>query len=258
MREWSETRLTRRRADQDITQLVHHHKQDAVLTLSPVVCRCGFQEHDVLHPRSRTRQRWQSCFERLQLPSTTRADIASPYRCIRICPQFSVSPVCRPRSASNERVRGLVLLCSCKYSALHERHHYHRHRPGHHHGHRHLKGRRPSLHVGGTHTASALSKEPSEDTLKECLKSMLTVQNRRPIFFGFDAIHKCPNSTGTPSPRENVLELIERLSELDCPYLSICITSRPEADIEAVLPPLASHTVSFMMRVDSRNTLSTI
>jgi hypothetical protein len=37
---------------------------------------------------------------------------------------------------------------------------------------------------------------------------MLTLQDQGPIYFIFDAIDECPNSTGTPSPRENVLELI--------------------------------------------------
>ena len=41
-----------------------------------------------------------------------------------------------------------------------------------------------------------------------------------------------------------MLELIEWLFELHYSHLSICITSRPEADIEAVLLPLASYTVS--------------
>jgi hypothetical protein len=88
------------------------------------------------------------------------------------------------------------------------------------------------------------SKEPSEDALRECLKSMLTLQDQGPIVFVFDAIDECPNSTGIPSPRENVLELIEWLSELQHSHLSICVTSRPETDIEAVLLPLASYTVS--------------
>jgi hypothetical protein len=88
------------------------------------------------------------------------------------------------------------------------------------------------------------SKEPSEDELRGGLKSMLTLEDQGPIFFVFDAIDECPNSTGTPSPRENVLELIEWLSELNCSHLSICATSRPEADIEATLLPLASYTIS--------------
>jgi len=88
------------------------------------------------------------------------------------------------------------------------------------------------------------SKEPSEDALKECLKSMLTLQDQGPIFIVLDAIDECPNSAGTPSPRENVLELIGWLSELHFPHLSICVTGRPEVDIEDALLPLASHTVS--------------
>jgi hypothetical protein len=88
------------------------------------------------------------------------------------------------------------------------------------------------------------STEPSKDSLKECLKSMLRLQDQGPIFVVLDAIDECPNSAGTPSPRENVLELIEWLSELHDSHLSICVASRPEADIEAVLQPLASHTVS--------------
>ena len=88
------------------------------------------------------------------------------------------------------------------------------------------------------------SKEPSEDALRECLKGMLTLEDQGPIFLVFDAIDECPNSTGTPSPRENVLELIEWLFGLHYSHLSICVTSRPESDIEAVLLPLASYTVS--------------
>jgi hypothetical protein len=59
-----------------------------------------------------------------------------------------------------------------------------------------------------------------------------------------DAIDECPNSAGTTSPRKNVLELVEWLLELRHSLLSISITSRPEADIKAVLLPLASRTVS--------------
>jgi hypothetical protein len=88
------------------------------------------------------------------------------------------------------------------------------------------------------------SAEPSKDALKECLRSMLTLEDQGPMFIILDAIDECPNSTGCPSPRENVLELIRWLSELHYPHLSICVTSRPEADIEDALLPLASHKVS--------------
>lgn len=88
------------------------------------------------------------------------------------------------------------------------------------------------------------SRQPSEYALRECLENILMLQNQGPIFIIIDAIDECPNNTDTPSPRENVLELVEWLSELQYSHVSICVTSRPEADIEAVLQPLASHTVS--------------
>jgi hypothetical protein len=93
-------------------------------------------------------------------------------------------------------------------------------------------------------THKAGSKEPSEDALKECLRSMLSLQDQGPIFIILDAVDECPNCAGTPSPREKVLKLVEWLSELQYPHLSICVTSRPEVDIEDILLPLASHTVS--------------
>ena len=86
--------------------------------------------------------------------------------------------------------------------------------------------------------------EPSKGALRECLKSMLMLEDQGPIVIVLDAIDECPTTTGTPSPRENVLGLVEWLSELDYSHLSICVTSRPEADIEDVLKPLASHMVS--------------
>ena len=76
---------------------------------------------------------------------------------------------------------------------------------------------------------------------------MLMLQDQGPIFIILDAVDECPNSAGTPSPRENVLELVKWLSEtseLQDSHVTICIASRPETDIEAVLQSLASHTVS--------------
>jgi len=59
-----------------------------------------------------------------------------------------------------------------------------------------------------------------------------------------DALDECPNSTGTPSPRENVLGLVKWLLSLGCSNLWVSVTSRPEPDIAAVLESLASHTIS--------------
>jgi hypothetical protein len=88
------------------------------------------------------------------------------------------------------------------------------------------------------------SRHPGEDELTRCLKNMINCSEQAPIYIIVDAIDESPNSYGTPSPRENVLILLEDLAGLDDPKLRICVTSRPEKDIEDVLRPLVSHSTS--------------
>ena len=85
---------------------------------------------------------------------------------------------------------------------------------------------------------------PTDEELKESFENMLAVPDQAPIYIVIDALDECPNSTGTPSPRENVLRLVEWLSELRYSNLWVSVTSRPEPDIAVVLEPLASHTIS--------------
>jgi hypothetical protein len=73
---------------------------------------------------------------------------------------------------------------------------------------------------------------------------MLTFSNQPPIYIILDALDECPNSYGIPSPREQVLTLIEGLMDLRLPHLHICVTSRPEFDIRPTLGRLALHCVS--------------
>ena len=87
------------------------------------------------------------------------------------------------------------------------------------------------------------ARQPSDDTLKECLKEMLTLPGQGPIFIILDALDECPDS-GIPSPRREVLRLVKELVDLDLKELHICATSRPEVDIRAVLEPLAFRSVS--------------
>jgi hypothetical protein len=87
-------------------------------------------------------------------------------------------------------------------------------------------------------------RQPSDDTLKESLKEMLRVPGQGPIFIIVDALDECPDSSGFPSPRYEVLQLVKELVDLRLPALHICATSRPEVDIRAVLEPLAFCSVS--------------
>jgi hypothetical protein len=78
------------------------------------------------------------------------------------------------------------------------------------------------------------TRKPTRSALSECLKDMLNLPRQGKIFLVIDAIDECPNFSGTPSAREEVLELIEELVELELPNVHLCVTTRPEIDIRAV------------------------
>ena len=88
------------------------------------------------------------------------------------------------------------------------------------------------------------TRQPSDNTLKECLKDMLRLSGQCPIFIVLDALDECPDSSGLPPPRSEVLQLVKELVDLHLRQLYICATSRPEVDIRAVLEPLAFRSVS--------------
>ena len=73
---------------------------------------------------------------------------------------------------------------------------------------------------------------------------MLGLPGQGPIFIVLDALDECPDSSGIPSPRNEVLQLVKELVNLDLQGLHICATSRPEVDIRAILESLASRSVS--------------
>ena len=93
-----------------------------------------------------------------------------------------------------------------------------------------------STHGRGSHHAS-------DGELEKCLEDMLKLPGQPPIYIVVDGLDECPKSSGMPSPRENVLMLVEKLVGLALPNLRICVTSRPEADIEAALRPLTPRSV---------------
>ena len=86
--------------------------------------------------------------------------------------------------------------------------------------------------------------KPDLDALKSCLTDMLSLPGQSPIYIIIDGVDECPNSSGTPSAREEVLELIEELVVLKLPNLHLCVASRPEIDIRQVLEPLTSLQIS--------------
>jgi hypothetical protein len=87
-------------------------------------------------------------------------------------------------------------------------------------------------------------KYASDSELVQCLKSMLSLPKQSTAYIVIDALDECSTSTGLPTSRDNVLELVGELVQLQAPNLRICVTSRPEADIKPVIGPLAFRSVS--------------
>ena len=99
-------------------------------------------------------------------------------------------------------------------------------------------------HLYSTHKAS--KEQPGEDVLVQCLKDMLMASSvsQLPTYIILDALDECPNTSGIPTPRRQVLGLVKDLVDLSLPNLRICITSRLEVDIRTALEPLASGHLS--------------
>ena len=94
-----------------------------------------------------------------------------------------------------------------------------------------------SAHDDGKH-------QPSDSILTKCLQDMLSLPDQRPIYLIMDALDESPITSGIPSAREKVLQLLKKLVDLGLPNLHICVTSRPEIDIRNAIEPLTSLRVS--------------
>ena len=88
------------------------------------------------------------------------------------------------------------------------------------------------------------SQQPDNHALTECLKAMLKLPMQPMMYIIMDALDECPNTSGFPTAREEVLNLLKELTGLNISNLRICITSRPEIDIRTVLEALTPVQVS--------------
>jgi hypothetical protein len=73
---------------------------------------------------------------------------------------------------------------------------------------------------------------------------LLKYPGPRPVYLVIDALDECPSTSSLSSPREKLLSFLEDLVEAKLPNLRLCVTSRPEVDIEAIIKPLAFRSVS--------------
>ena len=88
------------------------------------------------------------------------------------------------------------------------------------------------------------SQHASDNELLGCLKDMLKLPGQATVYIIIDALDECPKTTGSPHPREKVLNVVKELVDLKISNLRICATSRREADIITVLGHLAFRSVS--------------
>ena len=88
------------------------------------------------------------------------------------------------------------------------------------------------------------AQNPSNDELLRCLKDLLDLPGQAPVCLIIDALDECPDTSAIPSPREQVLTLLEHLVESRLRNLRLCVTSRPETDIKVVLEPLTFRSIS--------------
>ena len=84
------------------------------------------------------------------------------------------------------------------------------------------------------------SDQPNDAALINCLGRMIDLPGQVPIYLVIDALDECPNTTGTPSPREKVLNFVQDLLQSHRSNIFLCITSRPKQDISATLSPFTS------------------
>ena len=86
--------------------------------------------------------------------------------------------------------------------------------------------------------------KPNDRAMTDCLKEMLTLPSQFSTFLIIDALDECPNTSGIPTPREQVLELVGELVGISHPNLHLCVTSRPEFDVRTALERLKPRSVS--------------
>jgi hypothetical protein len=86
--------------------------------------------------------------------------------------------------------------------------------------------------------------QPNLHVLTDCLKEMLFAAAQKPIYIIVDALDECPGFRRVSIPLKEVPKLLKDLVRLGVSNLHICVTGRPNFNIETHLGPLLPRTVS--------------
>jgi len=93
-----------------------------------------------------------------------------------------------------------------------------------------------------THRDGAQS--PRDEELIQCLTDLVKLPGPRPVYLIVDGLDESPNTSTQSFHREQVLSFLDDLVKANLQNLRLCITSRPEVDIKAILEPLSFRSVS--------------
>jgi len=94
-----------------------------------------------------------------------------------------------------------------------------------------------STHRDGTQS-------PCDEELIRCLVDLVKLPGSPPVYLIVDGLDESPYTSTQSFHREQVLSFLDDLVKAQLQNLRICVTSRPEVDIKAILEPLAFCSVS--------------
>ena len=94
-----------------------------------------------------------------------------------------------------------------------------------------------STHRDGTQS-------PCDEELTRCLVDLVKLPGSPPVYLIVDGLDESPYTSTQSFHREQVLSFLDDLVKAQLQNLRICVTSRPEVDIKAILEPLAFCSVS--------------
>ena len=93
-----------------------------------------------------------------------------------------------------------------------------------------------------THRNGAQS--PRDEELIQCFEDLVKVPGPPPVYLIVDGLDESPNTSTQSFHRDQVLSFLDDLVKAQLQNLRLCVTSRPEVDIKAILGPLAFRSVS--------------
>ena len=85
---------------------------------------------------------------------------------------------------------------------------------------------------------------PHDEELIQCLVDLVKLPGPRPVYLIVDGLDESPNTSTQSFHREQVLSFLDDLVKAQLQNLRLCVTSRPEVDIKAILEPLSFRSVS--------------